>query len=183
MSCRSAILIDNFLSQDKFDTISTKVATSVSYTSNGVVDKRDDLWTEAYTAVFERLKEIGLYQIHFPGAIKLFGYNQYRPANESYGNIYGPHFDNGGYVFYIHPDWGETWDGKLQITNAEEEEYRTGIYAKPNRFIWIDPNTYHNVTTIASDVTHSRVANIGFVGGDIDIDPVGVDFINILTTS
>ena len=113
----------------------------------------------------------------------MFGYNQYRPANESYGNIYGPHFDNGGYVFYIHPDWGETWDGKLQITNAEVEEYRTGIYAKPNRFIWIDPNTYHNVTTIASDVTHSRVANIGFVGGDINIDPVDVDFINILTTS
>ena len=183
MTCRSAILIDNFLSQDKFDTISAKVAASVSYTSNGVVDKRDDLWTEAYTAVFERLKEIGLYQIHFADSVKLFGYNQFRPANEGYGNINGPHFDNGGYVFYIHPDWDESWDGKLQITNAVDEEYRTGIYAKPNRFIWIDPNTYHDVTNVSSDVTHSRVANIGFVGGEVNVDPSGVDYINICTTS
>jgi hypothetical protein len=183
MSCRSAILIDNFLPQDVFDIISAKVAASSSYTSNTQVDKKDDLWTEAYTAVFERLKEIGLYRIHFADSVKLFGYNQFRPANEAYGNIYGPHFDNGGYILYIHPDWDESWDGKLQITNAVDEEYRTGIYAKPNRFIWIDPSTYHDVTTVSSDVTHSRVANIGFVGGDINIDPSGVDYINICTTS
>ena len=183
MSCRSAILIDNFLSQDVFDTISTKVSASSSYTTSSIVDEKDDLWTEAYTAVFERLKEIGLYRIHFADSVKLFGYNQFRPANEGYGNINGPHFDNGGYVFYIHPDWDESWDGKLQITNAVDEEYRTGIYAKPNRFIWIDPNTYHDVTTVSSDVTHSRVANIGFVGGEINVDPSGVDYINICTTS
>ena len=183
MSCRSAILIDNFLPQDVFDTISAKVAASSSYTSDTIVDKKDDLWTEAYTAVFERLKEIGLYRIHFADSVKLFGYNQFRPANEAYGNIYGPHFDNGGYILYIHPDWDESWDGKLQITNAVDEEYRTGIYAKPNRFIWIDPSTYHDVTTVSSDVTHSRVANIGFVGGEIHVDPSGVDYINICTTS
>jgi len=183
MSCRSAILIDNFLPQDVFDTISAKVAVSSSYTTSSVVDKKDDLWTEAYTAVFERLKEIGLYQIHFADSVKLFGYNQFRPANEGYGNINGPHFDHGGYVFYIHPDWDESWDGKLQITNAVDEEYRTGIYAKPNRFIWIDPNTYHDVTNVSSDVTHSRVANIGFVGGEVNVDPSGVDYINICTTS
>ena len=51
-------------------------------------------------------------------------------ANESYGNIYGPHFDNGGYVFYIHPDWQESWAGQLQITNAEEEEYIEAIRRK-----------------------------------------------------
>ena len=167
MSCRSAILIDNFLEQSKFDALSAKVAASDSYNGSSVVDKKDDLWTETYTAVFDRLKEIGLYQTHFADAVKLFGYNQYRPANEAYGNIYGPHFDNGGYVFYIHPDWQESWAGQLQITNAVKEEYRTGIFPKPNRFVWIDPKTYHNVTTVGSSISHCRVANVAFLGGNI----------------
>ena len=183
MTCRSAILIDNFLDQSKFDALSTKVAASDSYSNSSVVDKRDDLWTETYTAVFDRLKEIGLYQTHFADSVKLFGYNQYRPANEAYGNIYGPHFDNGGYVFYIHPDWQESWAGQLQITNAVVEEYRTGIFPKPNRFVWIDPKTYHNVTTVGSSIGHCRVANVAFLGGEISIDPAGIDFINISTTS
>ena len=119
MTCRSAILIDNFLEQEKFDAISTQVAASASYNGSSVADLKDGLWTDTYVTVFERLKEIGLYHPHFEDAVKLFGYNQYRPANESYGNIYGPHFDNGGYVFYIHPDWKDSWAGQLKITNYD----------------------------------------------------------------
>ena len=183
MACRSAILIDNFLEQSKFDTLSAKVAASSEYNTTTIQDTRDALFEEAYGAVFERLKEIGLYQTHFAESVKLFGYNQFRPANEGYGNFNGPHFDHGGYVFYIHPDWDESWEGKIKITNADVEEYRTGIYAKPNRFIWIEPGTFHDVTTTASNTTHARVANIAFLGGNINIDPVGITFINISTTS
>ena len=61
---------------------------------------------------------------------------------------------------------------KLQITNAVEEEYRTGIFARPNRFVWIDPSTLHDVTTTAEHTEHSRVANIAFLGGEIYVDPV-----------
>jgi len=183
MSCRSAILIDNFLDQSKFDNLSAKVAASSAYNTTTVQDLRDDLFTEVYTAVFDRLKEIKLYQPHFDESIKLFGYNQFRPANEGYGNFNGPHFDHGGYVFYLHPHWDESWEGKIKITNADEEQYRNGIYAKPNRFIWIDPGTYHDVTTTASNTTHARVANIAFLGGDIHVDPSGISFINITTTT
>jgi len=183
MSCRSAILIDNFLDQNKFDNLSAKVSVSDAYNTSIIQDLRDDLFIEAYTAVFDRLKEVGLYQLHFEESIKLFGYNQFRPANEGYGNFNGPHFDHGGYVFYIHPHWDESWEGKIKITNAEVEEYRNGIFAKPNRFIWIQPGTYHDVTTTASNTTHARVANIAFLGGEINQDPVGIDFINISTTT
>ena len=72
---------------------------------------------------------------------------------------------------------------KIKITNADEEEYRNGIYAKPNRFIWIEPGTYHDVTTTASNTTHARVANIAFLGGNININPSGTSFINITTTT
>ena len=181
MTCRSAILIDNFLEQSKFDALSEKVASSPAYNTTTVQDLRDDLFREAYGLVFERLKEIGLYQTHFAESVKLFGYNQFRPANEGYGNFNGPHFDDGGYVFYIHPHWDESWEGKIKFTHAVEEQYQNGIYAKPNRFIWIDPKTFHDVTTTASNTSHARVANIAFLGGDIRIDPVGTNFINIVT--
>lgn len=183
MPCRSAIIIDNFLSKEKFNYISLKVAESVNYTNNEFSELRDELWNECYTAVFERLKELGMYQLHFDESIKLFGYNQFRPSNYGHGNMYGPHVDNGGYVFYIHPHWDENWGGKLQITKAVESEYREGIFAKPNRFIWIDPSTFHNVTTTSEVIEHSRVANIAFLGGEMYVDPIGVDFINILTSS
>ena len=182
MSCRSAILIDNFLPQDKFDELSSKVSSSLNYTNNEFAELRDELWEESYKLVFERLKEIGLYQLHFSESIKLFGYNQFRPSDYGHGNMYGPHVDNGGYVFYIHPHWDESWEGRLQITNAEDEQYRNGIFAKPNRFIWIDPSTLHNVTTTSEITEHARVANIAFLGGEMYADPVGIDFINIFTT-
>ena len=70
MTCRSAILIDNFLEQEKFDAISTQVAASASYNGSSVADLKDGLWTDTYVTVFERLKEIGLYQPHFEDAVK-----------------------------------------------------------------------------------------------------------------
>ena len=111
MTCRSAILIDNFLSQNDFDSLSSKVAASPYYTSGQFEEPRDDLCREARELVLQRLQDIGLYQPHFQEAAQLFGYNQFRPADYGHGNIYGPHVDNGGYVFYIHPHWDENWVG------------------------------------------------------------------------
>ena len=182
MSCRSAILIDNFLPQDKFNNLSEKVVRSSNYTNGQFAELKDDLWRESYSLVLDRLKEIGLYQVHFDESVKLFGYNQFRPKNYGHGNMNGPHVDNGGYVFYIHPHWDESWEGKIKFTHAAKEEHRNGIFAKPNRFIWIDPSTLHDVTTTSPNATHSRVANIAFLGGDIRINPVGIDYLNIFTT-
>ena len=184
MACRSAILIDNFLAEDKFNLISAKVAASPQYTSGEFADVRDDLWQEVTSLVFERLKEINLYHLHFPDATKIYNFsiNQYRPSNYAHGNIFGPHRDNGSYVFYIHPHWDENWEGNLKITNAVEAEYRTAIHAKPNRFIWMNPCTLHDITTTSSNAEHARVTNLGFLGGEFHVNPVGTDYINIFTT-
>ena len=111
-----------------------------------------------------------------------FSVNQFRPSNYGHGNMYGPHFDSGSYVFYIHPHWDENWEGNLKITNAVEPEYRNAIRAKPNRFIWMNPTTFHDITTTSPNSEHARVTNLGFQGGYFDIDPVGVEYINIFTT-
>jgi len=184
MACRSAILIDNFLAEDKFNSISAKVAASSHYTNGEFADLRDDLWEEVTNLVFGRMQEVGLYLHHFAESRKLasFSYNQYRPSNYGHGNIHGPHRDNGSYVFYIHPHWDENWEGKLKITNAVEEEYRTAIFAKPNRFIWMNPCTLHDISTTTENTEHARVTNLGFLGGEFYVDPIGVDYINIFTT-
>ena len=75
MTCRSAILIDNFLTQDKFDEISSLVANSPYYTGGQFEEPRDELCSKIRDLVLERLQEIGLYQPHFQEAAKLFGYN------------------------------------------------------------------------------------------------------------
>ena len=46
MSCRSTILIDNFLSASDFNTISSQVAASEQYYDTKHHDLRDDLWND-----------------------------------------------------------------------------------------------------------------------------------------
>jgi Rps23 Pro-64 3,4-dihydroxylase Tpa1-like proline 4-hydroxylase len=183
MPCRSTILIDNFLSASDFNSISSRVAASEQYYDTNHHDMRDDLWSDVNNLVFERLREINLYQTHFEEASKIasFSYNQFRPPNYGHGNMYGPHIDNGSYVFYIHPDWSEDWEGKIKITDAVDSQYRDGIYAKPNRFIWMNPTVKHDISTTSSDAGHARVTNLGFLGGILHNDPSGVDYINIFT--
>ena len=183
MACRSTIIIDDFLSSSDFNSISSRVESSAQYNSDEMFDMRDDLWRDTNNLVFKRLKEINLYQEHFEEASKIasFSYNQFRPPNYAHGNMYGPHVDDGSYVFYIHPHWEESWEGKLKLTNAENEEYRNGIFAKPNRFIWMNPSVMHDVSTTSSNAGHARVTNLGFLGASLHHDPVGVEYINIIT--
>ena len=101
MVCRSGVLIDNFLSQSDFNSISSRVVSSEQYYDTSHHDMRDDLWSDVTNLVFNRLREINLYQFHFEEAIKIanFSYNQFRPPNYGHGNMYGPHVDNGSYVY------------------------------------------------------------------------------------
>ena len=32
-----------------------------------------------------------------------------------------------------------------KITDAVDSQYREGIFAKPNRFIWMDPTVKHDI--------------------------------------
>ena len=184
MSHRSAILIDNFLPEDTFNNIALTVAQSPAYRDGKVHDYiRDDFWKKVTLLVLARMKEIGLHRDHFFAATEItnFSYNQFRPQNYGHGNFNGPHMDNGSYVYYIHPHWDENWEGKLKIIEAVDEQYRNGIHATPNRFIWMNPCVVHDITTTSPDSEHARVTNLGFQGGCFDENPVGVDYINIFT--
>ena len=72
-------------------------------------------------------------------------------------------------------------EGKIKIIDAVDSQYRDGIYAKPNRFIWMNPTVKHDISTTSSDAGHARVTNLGFLGGILHNDPSGVDYINIFT--
>ena len=179
-----AILIDNFLPESSWNVIQEMVTESKYWTGGILGDYvRDKLWNYTTDNVFGRCKEVGLYSERFEFDKKNynFSYNQFRPANYHHNGNQGAHIDNGSYVYYIHPDWDESWAGYLQLPNAENSEYRS-IYAKPNRFIWMNPSVLHDITPTSSDATHARVTNLGFLNSCFDNDPVGVEYINILTT-
>ena len=57
MTCRSAILIDNFLTQDKFDEISSLVSNSPYYTGGQFEEPRDELCSKIRNLVLERLED------------------------------------------------------------------------------------------------------------------------------
>ena len=180
-----AILIDNFLSENDFSSITEKVVESEYWSNDTLGDYlRDDLWNYVTERVFARCGSIGLYDDRFltDKQNTNFSYNQFRPANYHHNGNRGPHVDNGSYVFYIHPEWNEDWDGKLQLVNAENEEYKIGIYAKPNRFIWMNPSVVHDITPTSPNSTHARVTNLGFMNTCFDQNPTNCEYLNIFTT-
>ena len=75
MPCRSTILIDNFLSASDFNSISSRVAASEQYNDSNHHDTRDDLWNDVTNLVFNRLREINLYQLHFEEASKIANFS------------------------------------------------------------------------------------------------------------
>ena len=179
-----AILIDNFLPSDAFDKLTERVVKSKYWDSNTLGDYvRDDLWEDVTNSVFGMCQHINLYSERFPLDKKNynFSYNQFRPANYHHNGNQGAHIDNGSYVYYIHPDWDENWGGKLQLLNAQNPEYRS-IYAKPNRFIWMNPSVLHDITPTSTNAPHARVTNLGFLNSCFDNDPVNTEYINVLTT-
>ena len=66
MSHRSAILIDNFLPEDTFNSIALTVAQSPAYRDGEVHDYvRDDFWKKVTLLVLARMKEIEFIEITF----------------------------------------------------------------------------------------------------------------------
>tara|TARA_Y100000033_G_C2689761_1_gene83157 strand:- start:21 stop:575 length:555 start_codon:yes stop_codon:yes gene_type:complete len=180
-----AILIDDFLSESDFSSITEKVVESEYWSNDTLGDYlRDDLWDATTNLVFKRLKEINLFEEKFWRDKKNynFSYNQFRPTNYHHNGNNGAHIDNGSYVFYIHPDWDEGWGGKLQLPNAQNGEHRSGIHAKPNRFIWMNPSVLHDITSTGTNALHARVTNLGFMNWCFDHDPSNCAYLNIFTT-
>jgi len=178
-----AILIDNFLPENSWNMIQEMVTESKYWTGDLLGDYvRDELWSFTTDNVFGRCKEIGLYSERFEFDKKNynFSYNQFRPANYHHNGNQGAHIDNGSYVYYIHPDWDESWEGYLQLPNAQDPEYRS-IHAKPNRFIWMNPSVLHDITPTSPNSTHARVTNLGFMNTCFDQNPTNCEYLNIFT--
>ena len=150
-------VIDNFLSKDIFYELSEQVQKSKEYACGFFREVTDDLWLKTQTLVFDRLKEKGLYQDRFENKI---GHIHFRPAGDSTTNT-RLHCDNGGYVFFIHPDWDSSWEGQLIVDDQ-------CLFPEPNRFVWINPQVYHRVVPVGLNAEHCRVSNIAFLDTRLD---------------
>ena len=86
----------------------------------------------------------------------------------------GYHIDFGGFVYYIHPTWDESWGGNLLFQNCDVDK----IEPKPNRFVWINPKVPHGIEVVNDSATHNRITIVGWPEGCIEY-PEATQQINI----
>ena len=163
-------IIDNFLREDKFYILSEEIKRTDEYKSLYFREVKDEVWFKTRSFIFDRLKEIGLYQEDFEERVN---HNQFRPSGCDMAS--NRHCDNGGYVFYLHSDWDDSWGGELEIDNKL-------ISPKSNRFVWISPKTYHRVIPIGLNAEHPRVANISFLNTELD-KPQDIGYSNFVDST
>ena len=156
-----AFYIDNFLTPTKFKVITNKVETYSQYTTKSPLDLKDDFFKEVRKEVIDRFDFYGIYQDKMRDSE--LGWVQFSMAGQHIDTH--NHTDNGGFAFYIHPDWDDTWEGEVIIDDE------TKVLPKPNRLLWINPNTLHKINDFNLNATHSRVACSAFLDVNITDAP------------
>jgi len=166
MSLRSAALIfDNFLSEDKWQHIASHVNESSFLSTDSFKEWRDPFYEEIIDWIDIRSKEFGIWQDHWEHTIPLYSFINTCPvgfdrevANDGY------HRDFGGYVYYIHPQWGDDWGGRLKFRDCDV----SAIQPKPNRFVWINPGVWHGIEVTNSNATNNRITVVGWPEGCVE---------------
>ncbi len=155
-----AFYIDNYLTKTKFKAITDKVIAYSQYSAVKPLDLKDDFFKDVRKAVIDRFEFYGIYQSKMRDSD--LGWVQFSKPGQHFSVN---HSDNGGFAFYIHPDWDDTWEGEVVIDD------KTKVLPKPNRLLWINPNTLHKINDFDPKATHSRVACSGFLDVKITDPP------------
>ena len=106
----AAVVIDNFLSEEKWNYISNTVLSSDFLTTAEFKEWKDDFYSLVIDWIQERSKEVDIWKPHWEHTIPMWSYMNSLPPGidrESAGGGY--HTDFGGFVYYIHPSWNESW--------------------------------------------------------------------------
>ena len=76
----------------------------------------------------------------------------------------GYHIEDGGYIYYIHPQWESTWGGNLKFKGCDVDK----IEPKPNRFVWVNPNVWHGIEVVDSSANTNRVTVVAWPTGTVE---------------
>jgi len=174
MSTRTAaIIIDDFLSEDKWNWIQSNVDDYLN--TNEFVENIHEPYKTTIGWIKEKLFELDLFQEHWNSTIDGWSFINTLPPNvdrESSGTGY--HIDFGGFVYYVHPTWDSSWGGNLKFENCDVGK----IEPAPNRFVWINPKVPHGIEVVNDTATHNRITIVGWPEGCVEY-PDATQQINI----
>ena len=168
MSIRTAaIVIDNFLSSDKWNYIQENLD---SYLHNSeFLENKNFPYDGAISFIKNELKVRDIWRDHWNHTIDMWSYINSLPPEidrESSGGNDGYHSEFGGFVYYIHPSWDSSWGGNLKLKNCDIEK----IEPTPNRFVWINPVILHGIEIVNSNASHNRITVVGWPEGCVEYD-------------
>ncbi len=174
MSTRTAaIVIDNFLSEDQWDWIQNNLSEYLN--SDAFIENRNEPYPTTIEWIKQKLSTLNFYQDHWNSNLISWSFINSLPSNidrESSGTGY--HIDFGGFVYYAHPSWDDSWGGNLLFQNCDVDK----IEPKPNRFVWINPKVPHGIEVVNSSATHNRITVVGWPEGCVEY-PDATQKINI----
>jgi hypothetical protein len=163
----AAIVIDEFLSEEKWEYISNIILDSDYLKSQDFKEWRDPFYEKVIDWIEEKSKSIEIWRPHWGHTIPMWSYMNSLPPNidrESSGGGY--HKDFGGFVYYIHPTWDPSWGGHLKFKDCDVDK----IEPKPNRFVWINPAIWHGIEVVNSNALHNRITVVGWPEGCVEYE-------------
>ena len=167
----AAVVIDNFLSEEKWNYISNTVLSSDFLTTAEFKEWKDDFYSLVIDWIQERSKEVDIWKPHWEHTIPMWSYMNSLPPGidrESAGGGY--HTDFGGFVYYIHPSWNESWGGHLKFKDCDVDK----IFPTPNRFVWINPVVWHGIEVVNGVAEHNRITVVGWPEGCVEYDHASI---------
>ena len=161
----AAIAIDNFLSDEKWANIQSNIS---GYLNPSVYkDERDSLHEQINVWIEEKLRSLSLWQEPWSKEVSLFSSIISRPIGQncesSDPNNGGFHTEQGGYIFYAHPQWDSSWGGNLKFKDCDVEK----VEPKPNRFVWVNPDVWHGIEPVDSSANTNRVTVVAWPSGTV----------------
>lgn len=161
----AAIVIDNFLSNDKWIYIQNNLSQFMN--SSEFIENRETPYPKTLRWIKSELQRIHIWQEHWNLMFDSYSYINSCPPNidrESSGGNGGFHKEFGGFVYYVHPTWNSSWGGHLKFKDCDVSK----IEPKPNRFVWINPAIWHGIEVVNSNATHNRITIVGWPEGCVE---------------
>ena len=162
----AAIAIDNFLDTSKWNTIQTGISEYLNASSYS--ENRTSLHTDINSWIKDKLSTLGLWNNLWDNEIKLFSSINVLPKNinvEEGDTLNGGyHREDGGYIYYAHPDWDSSWGGNLKFKDCDIDF----LEPTPNRFVWVNPDVWHGIEVVNSNAQTPRVSVVAWPSGTLE---------------
>ena len=162
----AAIAIDNFLDSSKWNYIQSQIGSYLK--ASNYSENRTSLQTDINSWIKDKLTGLSLWQNSWDDEVKLFSSINVLPKDinveSSDPTNGGYHREDGGYIYYIHPEWESSWGGNLKFKDCSVDK----IEPKPNRFVWDNSNVWHGIEVVNNTASTNRITVVAWPAGTVE---------------